>query len=57
MKIFKLFKQLYIDYSSIHNETKSFSGSYYSNFKLFLDKTIKTDIFDHFFEIKITMED
>lgn len=42
MKIFKLFKQLYIDYSTIHNETKSFSGSYYCNFfKLFLDKTIK----------------
>ena len=43
MKILKLFKQLYSDYSAIHVDAKSFSGSYLSNFfKLVVDKTIKT---------------
>ncbi len=43
MRILKLFKQLYYDYSSIHREAKKFPGFYVSNFlKLIIDKTVKT---------------
>ena len=43
MKLLKLFKQLYQDYSSINREAKNSTGSYFGNLiKIFLDKTIKT---------------
>ena len=43
MRIFKLCKQLYQDYSIIHHEAKNFPGTYLNNFfKITIDKTIKT---------------
>ena len=43
MRILKLFRQLYQDYSTIHYEATNFPGFYLGNFlKITIDKTIKT---------------
>ena len=43
MLLFKLLKQLYLDFSVIPREAKNYSGIYLSNiFKLIIDKIIKT---------------
>ena len=43
MRVVKLFKQLYRDFSSIHVEANKFSGFYFINFlKLTTDRIVKT---------------
>ena len=43
MRLLKLFKQLYLDFSSIHFDARNFSGNYFGNcLKLIIDKIIKT---------------